>query len=255
MQNLRSFVWLFFFYFSCQHKISVNVRSVKVSVNSISKVSLCCRLDDFICKQCWVSMSTVLWAVRGLLLFAFSTYSQDEVNVIVIHIRWGHVLYLSVSLQTIQLHPFFQEVLSLHYHTKIPVSASPRVSFKEERFINGIQIACSNNISSAEMWQEAASSLCSPVNQLWCFGEPVISFSTGLVWFHQGSDETALHGRPVRADAEDFQRVCSAAGFPRRVFVHESPAAAQHRSDFSPQTLSLVEVDAAVMQLLHKPLD
>lgn len=104
-------IWFFFFISLTNTKyllMSVNVRSVKVSVNSISKVSLCCRLDDFICKQCWVSMSTVLWAVRGLLLFAFSIYSQDEVNVIVIHIRWGHVLYLSVSLHTIELHPFYK---------------------------------------------------------------------------------------------------------------------------------------------------
>lgn len=52
------------------------------------------------------------------------------------------------------------------------------------------------------------------------------------LWFHKGADEAALHDRPVRADAEDFQRVCPAPGLPRWVPVHEGPVAAQHRSVF-----------------------
>ncbi|KAF3838196.1 hypothetical protein F7725_009964 [Dissostichus mawsoni] len=51
----------------------------------------------------------------------------------------------------------------------------------------------------------------------------MLCFAPDLVINEYGPDEAALHGRPVRADAEDLQRVRPAAGFPRRVFVHEVP--------------------------------
>lgn len=73
---------------------------------------------------------------------------------------------------------------------------------------------------------------------------------TGLVLVpRQGADEAALHDGPVRADAEDLQRVRPPAGLPRRVPVHEGPPAAQHRSARSPPTITLIDAQQPALTL------
>lgn len=65
----------------------------------------------------------------------------------------------------------------------------------------------------------------------------------------QGADEAAVHDGPVRADAEDLQRVRPPAGLPRRVPVHEGPPAAQHRSAGSPPTITLIDAQQPTLTL------